>query len=245
MKNLPPRFPVEVPELLLLRLLAGRARRGYELAREIELRAPGALTRGEGCLYPRLHFLEAARLVRSRRREVEGCCRYYYELTARGQKRLATRRPEPLGVACLLAASAALAGLSGCVNLNTTYYDDAPRRDMRFASEQAATTFYNALLAERFPPPPLQDDGQPVRDRDTLSLLVVTPLSSHHAKSDHVIFNEAAAQADTNHDGLITEAEATAYANAVQTKLRARPKNASAAAPKNPASAVTPPPATP
>ena len=83
-----PSFLNGVPELLVLRLLARRAMYGYELVREIQLQTNDALAFGEGCIYPYLHYLEAEKCVRSRPREVTGRTRLYYELTARGQKRL-------------------------------------------------------------------------------------------------------------------------------------------------------------
>jgi PadR family transcriptional regulator, regulatory protein PadR len=89
MKKTNPSFLNGVPELLVLRLLARRPMYGYELVKEIQLQTADALSFGEGCIYPYLHHLEAGKLVRSRRREVENRSRNYYELTARGQKRLA------------------------------------------------------------------------------------------------------------------------------------------------------------
>ena len=84
-----PSFLNGVPELLVLRLLARRAMYGYEIVKGIQLQTKDALSFGEGCIYPYLHYLEAEKFVRSARREVEGRSRNYYELTARGQKRLA------------------------------------------------------------------------------------------------------------------------------------------------------------
>ena len=52
------------------------------------LRTRSALSFGEGCIYPYLHYLEAEKLASSRRRVVEGRNRNYYKLTARGRKRL-------------------------------------------------------------------------------------------------------------------------------------------------------------
>ena len=89
MKKTNPSFLNGVPELLVLRLLARRPMYGYELVKEIQVQTADALTFGEGCIYPYLHYLEAAKLVRSHRREVEGRSRNYYALTARGHKRLA------------------------------------------------------------------------------------------------------------------------------------------------------------
>jgi PadR family transcriptional regulator PadR len=88
MKKTNPSFLNGVPELLVLRLLARRAMYGYEIVKEIQVQTKDALTFGEGCIYPYLHYLEAEKFVRSQRREVEGRSRHYYELTVRGQKRL-------------------------------------------------------------------------------------------------------------------------------------------------------------
>jgi PadR family transcriptional regulator PadR len=83
-----PSFLNGVPELLVLRLLARRSMYGYEIVREIQIQTKEGLTFGEGCIYPYLHYLEAGKFVRSRRQEVDGRSRNYYELTSRGQKRL-------------------------------------------------------------------------------------------------------------------------------------------------------------
>jgi len=89
-----PNFLNGVPELLVLRLLARRAMYGYEIVKEIQLQTRDALTFGEGCIYPYLHYLEAEKQLRSKRREVEGRRRNYYELTVRGKKRLAALESE-------------------------------------------------------------------------------------------------------------------------------------------------------
>ncbi len=89
-----PPFLNGVPELLVLRLLARRPMYGYELVKEIQLQSREALSFGEGCIYPHLHYFEAEKLVRSLRREVDGRSRNYYEITARGHKRLAALSAE-------------------------------------------------------------------------------------------------------------------------------------------------------
>ena len=94
MKKTNPSFLNGVPELLVLRLLAGREMYGYEIVEEIRSRTGAALSFGEGCIYPYLHYLEAEKQVSSRRREVEGRSRNYYKLTARGRKRLAALTAE-------------------------------------------------------------------------------------------------------------------------------------------------------
>jgi PadR family transcriptional regulator PadR len=88
MKKTNPSFLNGVPELLVLRLLSGREMYGYQIVEEIKARSGAALSFGEGCIYPCLHYLEAEKQVSSRRREVEGRSRNYYKLTPRGRKRL-------------------------------------------------------------------------------------------------------------------------------------------------------------
>lgn len=88
MKKTNPSFLNGVPELLVLRLLARQEMYGYQIVEEIRTRTRAALSFGEGCIYPYLHYLEAERLVNSRRREVNGRSRNYYNLTTRGRKRL-------------------------------------------------------------------------------------------------------------------------------------------------------------
>jgi len=88
MKKTNPSFLNGVPELLVLRLLARQEMYGYQIVEEIRTRTKEALVFGEGCIYPYLHYLEAEKLVSSRRQAVEGRNRNYYRLTRRGQRRL-------------------------------------------------------------------------------------------------------------------------------------------------------------
>lgn len=83
-----PAFVNGVPELVILRLLAGRAMYGYELVQAIRCETGGALTFGEGVVYPTLHALERAGHLRSKRRDSGGRSRVYYGLTAKGKRRL-------------------------------------------------------------------------------------------------------------------------------------------------------------
>jgi PadR family transcriptional regulator PadR len=78
-----------IPELLLLQLLSRRPMYGYELAKAVRLASREAISIGEGVLYPALHALEHKRLLRARRRSVDGRTRIYYEVTAKGRTRLA------------------------------------------------------------------------------------------------------------------------------------------------------------
>ena len=88
MKKTNPSFLNGVPELLVLRLLSRREMYGYQIVEEIRTQTRETLSFGEGCIYPYLHYLEAEKLVSSRRREVAGRNRNYYRLSPRGRKRL-------------------------------------------------------------------------------------------------------------------------------------------------------------
>jgi PadR family transcriptional regulator PadR len=77
-----------IPELLVLELLSQHEMYGYEIVRAIQEKTREKLTFGEGCIYPLLHWLEETKLVSSRRKEVEGRSRNYYQLSSRGRNRL-------------------------------------------------------------------------------------------------------------------------------------------------------------
>ena len=78
-----------VPELLILRLLAGRPMHGYDLVRAIHAESAGKLEFGEGCVYPLLHRLEEGRFLVGDRESVGGKTRIVYRVTRQGKKRLA------------------------------------------------------------------------------------------------------------------------------------------------------------
>jgi PadR family transcriptional regulator PadR len=88
MRKSNPYFLNGVPELLVLRLLARREMYGYEIVKAIQTTSNDTFAFGEGSIYPILHELEANKLVKSRRTEVEGRSRLYYAVTASGRKRL-------------------------------------------------------------------------------------------------------------------------------------------------------------
>lgn len=77
-----------IPELVVLRLLAAREMYGYEVARALKVVSEGALSFGEGVLYPALHTMEAKGLLRSRAQPVDGRTRIYYRVTPKGRRRL-------------------------------------------------------------------------------------------------------------------------------------------------------------
>jgi PadR family transcriptional regulator, regulatory protein PadR len=80
-------------ELLILSLLAGRQRHGYELGKLIEIRSKGKLQFRIASLYPILCRLEDRGLIAGRWVEKDGeRRRRYYRLTAKGQKSLREQR---------------------------------------------------------------------------------------------------------------------------------------------------------
>lgn len=80
-------------ELLILSLIEGRPRHGYEIAKLIETRSDGALTFKVASLYPLLYRLEARGWIQGTWVERAGSRRArYYKLTPTGRKMLAAQR---------------------------------------------------------------------------------------------------------------------------------------------------------
>jgi len=77
-----------VPELLVLRLLSERQMYGYQLTTAIYESTGKSLEFAEGVIYPLLHSLEKAGLLKTSRRAVSGRQRVYYALTRKGARRL-------------------------------------------------------------------------------------------------------------------------------------------------------------
>ena len=78
--------------LAILKLLidAGEPMHGYQIARELERRSQGSFQFKEGLIYPRLHQMEQAGLLRSAwEGESGGRRRKVYLPTAEGRQRLA------------------------------------------------------------------------------------------------------------------------------------------------------------
>jgi PadR family transcriptional regulator PadR len=80
-------------ELLILSLVEGRPRHGYEIGQLIEVRSRGALRFNVASLYPLLYRLEKRGWIRGRWVEKAGQRRRrYYRLTLAGKKILAAQR---------------------------------------------------------------------------------------------------------------------------------------------------------
>jgi len=74
---------------IILKLVAERARYGYEIIKVINERTQGAFEWKEGTLYPCLHRLESAGLIESEWQEAgNGRKRKYYTLTRTGAAQL-------------------------------------------------------------------------------------------------------------------------------------------------------------
>lgn len=80
-------------ELLILSLVEGQPRHGYDIGQLIELRSRGALRFNVASLYPLLYRLEKRGWIRGRWVEKAGQRRRrYYRLTSAGTKVLAKQR---------------------------------------------------------------------------------------------------------------------------------------------------------
>ena len=80
-------------ELLILSLVEGRARHGYDIARLIEERSEGTLTFHAASLYPLLYRLEKRSWIKGRWVEKAGeRRRRMYHLTPEGREMLAAQR---------------------------------------------------------------------------------------------------------------------------------------------------------
>lgn len=80
-------------EMIVLALLEGRARHGYELAKLIESQSGSKLQFHVASLYPMLYRLERKKLVEGKWVEKAGeRRRRFYRLTAAGRRALANHR---------------------------------------------------------------------------------------------------------------------------------------------------------
>jgi PadR family transcriptional regulator len=79
---------------LLLAVLASGPLHGYAIIAELQQRSDGALALPEGTIYPALHRLERAGLVRSEWSKDAPRRRRVYELTERGRGAVARERSE-------------------------------------------------------------------------------------------------------------------------------------------------------
>ena len=95
--------------------------------------------------------------------------------------------------------------LTGCITNRTI--KDEPRQSVAFASAHAAQTFYNTYLALNHPSETSKGD-----------VSFGFPLPYHHytVRTENLRFNDAIRSADTDHDGIISDAEADTYAKKIK-----------------------------
>lgn len=96
-------------DMLLLAAVSREPAHGYLVLERLREMSAGAFDLSEGTIYPALHRLEAAGLLRSDEVVVSGRRRRVYRLTGRGRRALAAQREEwrhfSLGVSRTLGAS--------------------------------------------------------------------------------------------------------------------------------------------
>ena len=81
--------------LLVLSLLSGGDKYGYEMIAELEARSDHTFSMKEGTLYPILHTLEKQGAVQSYEKEApSGRTRKYYRITRSGLKLLGEKKEE-------------------------------------------------------------------------------------------------------------------------------------------------------
>ncbi len=77
---------------LLLCLISREAMYGYQIIKELEKRTEGYFQFKEGTLYPALHRLERAGLIKGKWQKLEnGQERRYYSITEKGEKAMSER----------------------------------------------------------------------------------------------------------------------------------------------------------
>jgi DNA-binding PadR family transcriptional regulator len=78
-------------DVMVLAAVEPRPLHGYAVIETLRERSEGAFVLAEGTIYPALHRLEEAGLLRSRWGQAEGRRRRVYELTATGRAALAAQ----------------------------------------------------------------------------------------------------------------------------------------------------------
>jgi PadR family transcriptional regulator, regulatory protein PadR len=81
-------------ELLILAVLSGEPKHGYQIALELEERSEGYFGFNHGTLYPILHQLEKEGFIDGRWSEGEGRRKKEYAITAAGRRHYAGRVDE-------------------------------------------------------------------------------------------------------------------------------------------------------
>ena len=78
-------------DLMVLSVVAEESQYGYSLQKRLSAASKGKIKLQAGTLYPLLHRLETDKLIRSRWDNSTGRKRKWYDLTAKGKKRLSVQ----------------------------------------------------------------------------------------------------------------------------------------------------------
>ncbi|MEX2159095.1 MAG: helix-turn-helix transcriptional regulator [Dehalococcoidia bacterium] len=81
-------------DLLLLRIIKEQPAHGYAIIEDLKRRSRGDLDLPEGSVYPALHRMERAGLLKSAWSDEGGRRRRVYEISAKGSKALAAKHAE-------------------------------------------------------------------------------------------------------------------------------------------------------
>jgi hypothetical protein len=100
----------------------------------------------------------------------------------------------------IIPTTMALVSAPGCITHTTARNE--PRQSVHFSSERSAETFYEAYLAISYP-----SDKQ-----SFVAISIGMPYTHRTISTDNVRFNRAVQSADSNGDGIISDAEAESYA---------------------------------
>jgi len=95
---------------------------------------------------------------------------------------------------------------SGCISTHETIYSDTERTKVSFASDKAGRDFYETLSRTR--------QAHERTEKRTEVNLILIDVDHRTVAGPNRQFNDAVAFCDTNHDGVITEAEAAIFVTA-------------------------------
>ena len=102
--------PKAALDLMILGVLADGRSYGYRISQTVLARSEGRFEVKEGALYPALHRMERAKLLKATWGEEAGRRRKYYALTAEGRRRLARGRADWAAYAAAVESVLAPAG---------------------------------------------------------------------------------------------------------------------------------------
>lgn len=104
-------------------------------------------------------------------------------------------------------ALAAICGLAfaGCITHKSTVVRDVPRVNVQFENDDAVRIFYEALSKMSY-----------TQTESTTEINIgILDDQRHVVTGPNVVFNQAVAECDANHDGMITEQEAKIFAERI------------------------------